>query len=224
MTGRTIPLLLSTAVILAGGVLHGIGTDRWRQSTAVQTALARLNDLPERVGDWQATPVEMDAMVLRQAGAEGWWLRRFTNKRTGSQVTILLLCGPTRHMAIHQPEDCYRGAGYELAAPAAKLTFPGGHDVFWTARFRKPASMTAANLRICWSWLADGRWRAPENPRFAFAGTSVLYKLYAIRELDDAAVSAASDSTAELLRVLAPELARLLSSSSSTDSVYAHAA
>jgi hypothetical protein len=222
-SARTVPLLVAIAIVLAAGLLHGLGTERWRPSPDLQFALSRLHDLPERVGDWQASPLEMDAAVLRQAGAQGWWLRRFTNTRTGEAVNILLLCGPTRHMAIHRPEDCYRGAGYEIAAPAAPLKFPDRSDVFWTACFRKRDALGSPQLRICWSWFADGRWQAPESPRLAFAGTSVLYKLYAIRELSEPAELAAGDSSAELLRLLVPELSRSLSLSSSVESLHADA-
>jgi hypothetical protein len=208
---------------VASGLLHGIGTERWRQSNDLAFALSRLDDLPEHVGEWRASPLEMDATILRQAGAEGWWLRRFTHTRSGAMVNILLLCGPTRHMAIHRPEDCYRGAGYEIAAPAVPVTISDGSDIFWTARFRKSDSLGSAHLRICWSWFADGKWQAPESPRLAFAGIPVLYKLYAIREMSEPAESAEVDPAADLLRLLAPELARSFTLSSPTDSLHAHA-
>jgi hypothetical protein len=214
-----VPLLVALGIVLATKLLLDIATDRWRPSTDLQFALSRLRELPERVGDWQASPLEMDAAVLHQAGAEGWWLRRFTNTRTDETVNILLLCGPTRYMAIHRPEDCYRGAGYEMAAPASPLTINDGSDVFWTARFRKPDAVGSPQLRIYWSWFADGRWRAPESPRLAFAGTPVLYKLYAIRELSEPAEQAARDSSAELLQLLVPELSHSLSPPSTVDSL-----
>jgi hypothetical protein len=223
LAGRKGSLLAALGIVLAAGILHGVGTDRWGRSDELQIALSRLHDLPEKVGDWQASTLEMDGSVLRQAGAEGSWLRRFTNTRTGAVVTILLLCGPTRHMAIHQPEDCYRGAGYEMAAPATPLPMREGMDVFWTARFCKPPSSGGEQLRICWSWFADDRWQAPENPRFAFAGVPVLTKLYAIRELNEPAEPAAVDACSDLLRGLVPALTRVLSSSSSTDSQHVHA-
>jgi hypothetical protein len=218
-SARTAALLVALVITLATRLLLDICTDRGRTSTDLQFALSRLNDMPEQVADWQASPLEMDAAILRQAGAEGWWLRRFTNTRTGEAVNILLLCGPTRYMAIHRPEDCYRGAGYELTAPASQLAIPDRSDVFWTARFRKPDAVGSPQLRICWSWFADGRWQAPESPRFAFAGTLMLYKLYAIRELSEPAEQAARDPSADLLQLLVPELSRRLTPPSSVDSL-----
>jgi hypothetical protein len=217
------PLLVAITVVLAAGLLHGLGTERWRHSTDLQFALSRLDDLPEQVGEWRASPLEMDGTVLRQAGAEGWWLRRFTNARTGAAVTILLLCGPTRHMAIHRPEDCYRGAGYEMAGEAVPLPIGDGSDVFWTARFSKLDSLDSVQLRICWAWFAGGKWQAPDSPRLAFAGFPVLYKLYAIREISDPAEPFVCNPSVELLRLLAPELTRSFSTTQPMESLDADA-
>jgi hypothetical protein len=178
-------MLVALGVVLAAGLVHGILTNRWSKSQELEAAVSRLRLLPEQVGAWQARPVDLDSRALQQAGAEGHWLRRFTNARTGASVTIILLCGGTGNMAVHQPEDCYRGAGYEMAAPASSYALPSeGKDstgTLWTARFRKEDAAGSVQLRIWWSWLADGRWQAPDSPRLAFAGFPVLYKLYAVR-------------------------------------------
>lgn len=212
---RVAPLLVALGVVLAGGLLHGIWTDRWHESGELEVAVALLRLLPEQVGDWPAHPVDLDAQALRQAGAAGHWVRRFTNARTGTSVTIILLCGGTRHMAVHRPEDCYRGAGYEMAGPAASVTLPNevAPAAFWTARFGKQDAAGAVQLRVFWSWLADGRWQAPDSPRLAFAGFPVLFKLYAVREITGPLGPIEDDPCLDLLRRLVPELTNTLSSS-----------
>jgi hypothetical protein len=200
--------------VLTAGVLHGIGTDRWHASQELEIAAARLQRLPEQTGDWQARPVQMDAEALRRAGAEGHWLRRFTNRSSGASVTIVLLCGRTGHMAVHRPEDCYRSAGYEMIGSAEVCLLPGssehGATAFWTARFDKQATAGPLQLRIFWSWLADGRWQAPNSPRLAFAGLPVLYKLYAVRETTGPEGPIDDDPCIDLLRRLIPELTNSL--------------
>jgi hypothetical protein len=210
----TAPLVVAFGIVLTAGVLHGIGTDRWRPSPELETAAGRLQSLPERAGNWQARPIEMDAEMLRRAGAEGHWLRRFTNSRSGASITIVLLCGRTGQMAVHRPEDCYRSAGYEMIGPAEPYLLPAcsecGAAAFWTARFDKEASAGSLQLRIFWSWLADGRWQAPASPRLAFAGLPVLYKLYAVRETTGPEGSIEDDPCIDLLRQLIPELTNSL--------------
>jgi hypothetical protein len=222
--------LVALVIVVAAGAWHGIGTERWRKSEELGPAVARLSDLPERVGDWQARPVDMDAQALRQAGAEGHWLRRFANPRATSSVTIVLLCGRTGQMAVHRPEDCYRGAGYEMAAPATQYQLPphptlspaegervgrgGGPDgepaAFWTACFHKQDAAGPVQLRIYWSWFAGGRWQAPDSPRLAFAGLPVLYKLYVVCEAGEPAGPITNDPCIDLLRSLVPELTKAL--------------
>jgi hypothetical protein len=213
---RILPLLTALIVVLGTGLVHGLWTGRWQFGQQLETAAARLDTgLPESVGDWQAGPVELDAEALRQAGAEGHWLRRFTNRQTGATVTILLLCGRTARMVVHRPEHCYQGAGYDLAVPAVPWVLaleehPAG---LRTAEFSKPEPGGAVRLRIFWSWLADGAWQAPSSPRFAFAGTPFLYKLYAIREMAAPRERLEEDPSLNLLRRLLPKLAGHLSPS-----------
>jgi hypothetical protein len=209
-------LLIALGLVLSTGFLHGIWIERWRKSEEPPAAVARLDGLPERVGDWQASSFEMDPRALQQAGAEGHWLRRFTHARTGTAITIILLCGRTGQMAAHRPEHCYRGAGYETSAPAAKCAVPLGPAEppadFWTARFRKDDATGPVQLRIFWSWLADDSWRAPDSPRLAFAGVPVLYKLYAVRELQGLPERVEEDPCLDLLGSLIPVLTKSLSS------------
>jgi hypothetical protein len=219
---RSAPPLVGFVVIVAVGFVHGMWTERWNPSQELDDAIAHLNDLPERVGAWQAQPIEIDAKALQQAGAAGHWLRRFTHARTGASVTIILLCGRTGQMAVHRPEHCYRGSGYEMSAPAANQTLDLGEQgsaQFWTARFVKDDPGNPAQLRIFWSWLAGGAWQAPESPRLTFAGQTVLFKLYAVREDTGPKQPVENDSCLELLLALLPEITRSITSSSRPDPI-----
>jgi hypothetical protein len=218
---RIAPLLVALAVILGAGLLHGVWTERWSPSQELDEAVARLDGLPERFGAWQAQPIDIDAKTLKQAGAAGHWLRRLTHARTGATVTILLLCGRTAQMAVHRPEHCYRGAGYEMSAPAAHQAVNFGDDrsaELWTARFVKDDPAGAGQLRIFWSWFADGTWRAPDSPRLAFAGLPLLFKLYAVRELTGPLQRVEDDPCLDLLRELLPEINKAISASSQPSS------
>src|SRR5262249_8483726 len=121
---RLTPLLLGLAVVLGAGALHGVWTERWHTTTDLEAAVARLDARPDEVAEWRGQPFQIDERVLRQAGAEGHWLRRFSHTKTGATVTIVLLCGRTGQMAVHRPEDCYRGAGYEIQGAAVRRTIP----------------------------------------------------------------------------------------------------
>jgi hypothetical protein len=108
-------------------------------------------------------------------------MRRYTS---GSEaITVILMCGRAGHMAVHTPDICYRGAGYEMAGEPAKfrLAAPGAFE-FWSATFRQPAKAGGPDLEIYWTWRADDSWLAPTSPRLTFGGQPYLFKLYVVRE------------------------------------------
>jgi hypothetical protein len=93
-----------------------------------------------------------------------------------------LMCGRAGHMAVHTPDICYRGAGYEMVGEPVKrqITLPSGAAQFWNARFRPADGGVDQDLSLWWAWNADGLWLAPSSPRLAFAGRPFLYKLYLV--------------------------------------------
>jgi len=207
---RFAPMLTALVIVLGVGLLHGTWTQRWVKSAALEAAVARLDSLPDHAGDWHGQAIELDPQALRQAGADGYWLRRFTNAKTGAAVNLFILCGRSGKMAVHRPEHCYQGAGYEmLAAPALQRLDPVSASL-WTTRFRKQDAAGPVELRIFWSWLADGQWQTPESPRLTFARPPVLYKLYAIHEMTGSRQRVEDDPSLDLLRTLLPAVTQTL--------------
>ncbi len=208
---RNVHLLAGLALVLGTGLVHGLWTQRWGKSADLGEAVARLTRLPEDLGHWKAEPIAEDRESLTAAGAEGWWVRRYTNRRSGARVEVLLLCGQAGRMCVHRPEDCYRAAGYELATPPARFRQAGAD--FWTARFTREEPTGPVSLRIFWSWFGDGAWRAPDSPRWSLAHLPALYKLYVIREEPPGRTGRVEDDpAADFLHLLIPALSGALGS------------
>jgi hypothetical protein len=209
-----LPFAVGLAVVIAAGLVYGAWTQRWRKSPDLEAAAARLRNLPDAVGRWKGEPVEVDPQELALAGAEGAWVRRFTHERTGATVQVALVCGRPGPISVHRPENCYRGAGFDLAAPPTPYTLRPTPDAppaaFWTGRFTRPEA-GGESLRVFWSWYADGAWRAPDNPRWEFARQPALYKLYVVRETGGRGDRLDDDPAVEFMRQLVPELSRVLS-------------
>jgi hypothetical protein len=207
---RYVALFVAFGFVLASGMVHGLWTSRWQQSEGLRSAVARLEDVPMTIGEWQGRPMEADAGVFKQAGAAGFWMRNYQVKRQA--VTVILMCGPSGKMAVHTPEVCYQGAGYDILGSTTThpvQTAQGAFGEFFTARFRKPYVGGASLLRIDWAWNATGTWQAPDSPRWTFRGEPFLYKLYLVRETQPGE-SAAAEPTLELLRQLLPVLNQAL--------------
>jgi hypothetical protein len=208
---RYLPLIAGAVVLGVSGVVHGLWTDRWNVSSAVDAACARLDAVPATLGEWDSQPLELDARQLAVAETAGHLARRYVHRRSGQQVSLILLCGRPGPLAVHRPDICYTGAGYQLAGEPEKWT-PTGSETqaqFWTTRFFRPGNETAA-LRVFWTWSSDGNWVAADQPRLAFAQASALYKLYLVQPLAQPDEPLAGGVAQDFLQVLLPELKRCL--------------
>jgi hypothetical protein len=156
-----------------------------------------------QAGDWKGQEVNPNHADFAQAGAVGYWVRLYRNAQTGEAVTVLLMCGPAGKMSVHTPDMCYGGAGYELVGGQAREAVSPSRppEEFWSARFCKPGPAGESVLRIRWAWNAGGAWHAPERPRWTFAGSPFLYKLYVVSDEE-----AGGDANLRLLQALLPEL------------------
>jgi hypothetical protein len=218
---RLMPVATAVLLLLAYGLADGYWTDRWSLSRELAEAPARLAAVPLRVGDWEGEESELDPRQARQGEIKGSILRRYTNRATGEALSVLLVCGRPGPIAVHSPEVCLGGAGFELQREEERrgVSGPGlsGEDSFWEGRFHKPAEAVPEVIDVDWSWNAGAGWKAVKNPRLFFARQRVLYKLYVTRAVarPDAAPGAGAAGEArgpsrEFLTVFLPEVDRAL--------------
>ncbi len=180
---RCLTLAAALAFLVFSGLVHGLWTDRWQKSAALEQALERVQRVPLHIGAWRGEGLEGDADAFRRSGAQRYWVRQYRHPRHKTAITVILMCGRAGRMSVHTPEVCYRGAGYEMgdAAVGLAVTPPSGPDgTLWTAKFTKTSRV--ADLRLYWAWNGAGRWEAAQSPRWHFRGLPFLYKLYVIRE------------------------------------------
>src|SRR5207247_9211726 len=121
-------------------------------------AATRVAEVPMVVGDWQGKDEAADEASFAQTGAKGYWVRQYVNEKTRASVLVILMCGRAGKMAVHTPEVCYGGAGYEVGdRPETWIVSSATGDIMatlWTASFTKGA---ASDLRLYWGWNAGGR-------------------------------------------------------------------
>jgi hypothetical protein len=207
---RLLPLLTGLVLVTLSGLLHARWSHRATDVKALQAAAARLGRLPRTIGDWTGVPTDFDERGLDRAGIAGLVARRYKNRRTDELVTILLVCGRPGPIAVHGPEICYAGAGYEQSTPTVERTLGDGD--FWMGHFRKEGPIGGPLLRIYWAWSTGDRWQASASPRLQYSQYQVLHKLYLIcdvaapgdRDRDDPCQAFAGELLAELHRVVSP--------------------
>lgn len=199
MTIRYYAFLAALAMLLASGVMyHSLAND----SEQLDDAAARVERVPKVVGPWHGEEVALDERAFKQTGARAYWMRQYIHEKTKDSVLVILMCGRAGKMAVHTPEVCYSGAGYQLHDQPAVCPI-GSEAQFWTAKFSKQAGQ----LRLYWAWNARGAWEASSSPRWQFRGEPFLYKLYVSRDLGPQATdSPRAEATADFLRRFVPEL------------------
>lgn len=210
---KTLPVWIALLLVVGTGVSESLWTNRWSASKELQAAVARLEDFPSTVGDWEGHSDQLDARQLELGEIEGYASYRYVNRRNGNAVSVLAVCGRPGPISVHTPDICYRGAGYEPIGAPVKLPLEGAGTAgteFWMSNFSKPSPGASSHLRVFWAWSAAGAWQAPDNPRLRFARYSALYKLYVIRQVAAPDEPVKGDPSVEFMQLLLPRLQQTL--------------
>ena len=214
---RYLPLAVTLALLVSAGVVHGVWTNRWGLPPDIEAAAARLQEVPETIGEWTSTEVPIDERQLVLAEAVGHLSRRYvkTVGTTTEAVNVMVLCGPTGPMSVHPPTVCFTSAGLVQRYPERRMeVLPKGQsqpDTFFETEFVRTAAASPLTMQTLWSWSPGDQWRAAGNPRFAFARAPFLYKLYVTRETvtrasEEPQPAETADPSIKFLEVFLPEL------------------
>jgi hypothetical protein len=204
---RISALVTGIVFVAVSGIVHGILTDRWALSPQPQAAAAKLANVPLRVGDWEGQdgpPIRAQEIVIGELA--GYISRQYENRLSGIRLDVLVVCGRPGPIAVHTPDVCLLGEGFNLVR-RQKMPLPSNPaDQFVVAHFRKLVGEGAFDRRVFWSWSATGAWDTPDSPRWTFAGKPFLYKLYVTRALLNVEEKPEEDPVWEFLKVFMPEV------------------
>lgn len=150
-------------------------------SNALNTAVKRIQNVPESIGNWTSTSSTLTEREIEVAGIEGYIRRAYRNAKTGYRINLTLLCGQSGPMSVHPPTACFEGVGYTLIS-GPTVTSVKHNEILSgemnRSSFRQGNASVPEIVRVFWGWGTDGGWSAPSNPRFKFRGQTFLYKLY----------------------------------------------
>ncbi len=210
---NTIRIAVALVLIIGTGLFHGTWTNRWRLSPGLTELAARLNTVPEVLGDWKATSRrELPPRELAMTGAVGYISRTYTNPSKALAVSVLLLSGLPGTITTHTPDACYPGAGYTLGnAEKFELKYGAGQRAEFQTAVASRDGAHPSHLRLYWSWCSSKGWSAPEDARWALAAEPMLSKLYVVRETVGAKIAPKDDPCDEFMTLLLPALDRAMS-------------
>ena len=210
---NTIRIAVALVLIIGTGLVHGTWTNRWRLSPGLTELAARLNTVPEVLGDWKATSRrELPPRELAMTGAVGYISRTYTNPSKALAVSVLLLSGLPGTITTHTPDACYPGVGYTLGnAEKFELKYGAGQRAEFQTAVASRDGAHPSHLRLYWSWCSSKGWSAPEDARWALAAEPMLSKLYVVRETVGAKIAPKDDPCDEFMTLLLPALDRAMS-------------
>jgi hypothetical protein len=211
MTRVLIPLL-SAAILLAGGLVHGFLSDRWSPlgDDLVQEARGKLDEFPYHVGDWDGVQRHWNA--FDQSTTENDFITRaYINRRDGTSVGMLIAAGHARNLRQwHTPLQCYPAKGYDQACPVTKsvVDVDGSEAEFRHTDFTLPRASAPDHVRVFWAFSGDGRWLAPDDnlSQLTFGRYRSLYKVYVLRQLHQPGETLDDDVCLRFLKVAIPKL------------------
>ncbi len=212
MRGAIGPVVLCGVIVVAGGVVYGLQTDRWGPSSQLDHALTRLTHLPVAVGDWHGEDLPHDLEASRSVGVKGYVSRKYTNALTRESVSALVVCGRGGPISVHTPDQCYVRSGFpQLAETTTKqVEVAGRKHAFRVARFGK-SGIGGNQMEIYWAWSRDGQsWEAPNDTRMAFARQPFLYKVYVVRNYVAGTRGENAETCVEFMQRALPDFASAL--------------
>ena len=164
----------------------------------LNAAKESLERIPATIGAWTSKPMTIDERAIRLGEISGYFRREFRHAETGRAVVLTILCGGAGPMSVHPPTACFEGVGYSLVSGPAVIGITDTDDITISlnkAAFRLQEEMTSDMTRVFWGWSADGTWDAPANPRIAYRGQPVLFKLYTVDRAWDSGDGLAQSET-----------------------------
>lgn len=185
---------------MVGLVLAGLFTEQqflsWSNPEGMEIASRAVSTMPESLPGWTGVRFERSQRELDQTLASAAHCVRLQPvDRRNAEVSVMLLCGQSRGLAVHPPTNCFQGSGWIPLGTPIQRTFRSGevtlelNQIDFTAREGGPPA-----LRVYWGWSVDPRqWVAPENPRLALYKHHFVYKIYGSRVLTAAEAKQALD-------------------------------
>lgn len=204
---RWIAVLIGSTALIACGIVHGFWTDRWAAPVETTQAAERLHDIPLELGEWDGEEFEVKPNEAG-AGVAGCIKRRYVHRKTGTTVSLLLVCGRPGPVSIHTPEACYGARGFLVGVKDRYDA--GGGDLLWKTDAVRDTATEETRLRLYWGWSDGSTWTASSEARVQFARRPVLHKLYVVRELSGLNETNRNEPCEEFLTLLLPALRKSL--------------
>jgi hypothetical protein len=194
------------AILVLGGVAHGVLSKRWGIAENTQLLGQQLNEIPMELGPWKCEEEgKLDDRVRNTLEAIGYISRVYVHQSTGESINIFFVFGPKGPIAVHTPEVCYsaRAVTQTSERQSVPCDYDGTEGTIWKLGF-ETNTIDKRKMSVYYGWTEGGPWQAAGNPRFW--RTDFLYKI----QTSCQATGKKEDSTDEFLKYFMPEARKLM--------------
>ncbi len=178
-------ILICFALVAAGAVVHGATTHRWAAFAPPPSRADQFHAYVLQLGDYQCEDIPNEIPLKEKSTGT---TKRYTSPSRNLVVVTSLISGPPGAVSTHTPDVCYPSSGYRTVREPVReaIDLPGGGTAsYYVAEFEKKTATRVERQRVRWAWSSDGRWDAPDRPRFAYLRAAELYKLYVVTPVVD---------------------------------------
>jgi hypothetical protein len=204
-----VPFFVALPIVVASAIWQGGKTERWGKFPELDVCAKRIDGIPLDFGGWKGTVgPKMDENIRKYAGAVGDAQILYTNS-TGQKVNLLVVCGRLMDVWNHRPDRCYPAHGYKEDTDRQVQLLTDGDGAkcnFQSSIYVKDQ----ARVRVYWGWSSDGKWVAPDDLRQDFFRTDPIFKIQVEAGVAGDNEPADRGPAADFIKVLLPELNRVL--------------
>jgi len=206
LTKWFIGMSCALAMVLLGGVAHGVLSNRWGVSEDIQALGNQLRSIPMEIGPWKCEEEgKLDDKVAETLEVKGYISRVYVHQATGELVNVFMVFGPKGPIAVHTPEVCYsaRAVTQTSDRQAVPCDYDGKDGTIWKLGF-ETNSIDKRKMSVYYGWTEGGPWQAANSPRFW--RTDFLYKI----QTSCQATGKKEDSTDEFFKAFMPEARKVM--------------
>lgn len=167
-----------------------------------------LETLPMSLKSWKGIETQMDEQIVRATGSTDRITRHYVDQRTGVNLDVIVLYGPTSDMFIHAPELCYPKAGYSFFGETRERSIPIGKGKvpFRSVAFTKGEGGQTEIQEVYYSWRYNGRWSTSVSSPKQSERIPGMYKVQVSRRISPAESRDFDNPSEAFLELLVAEI------------------
>jgi hypothetical protein len=173
-------VIICAVLIVAGATLHGNSTHRWELIVAENKNFESLHSDLLKLPGFSSREIPSDMPIKEKSKVT---CREYFSGHTNNSTVVSVTTGIPGAVATHTPDVCYVSSGYKMVKPMKRESVQladGSNATFYVSIFEKKRATGIERQKVRWAWTADGKWEAPDSPRFRYMQKSNLAKIYIV--------------------------------------------